>query len=313
MPLIRIEAEGDTPTVYRTKAPLGQTLARGLERDGPVMILIHGFKHHPALDFANPHKHIFAYAPQGDFKAVSWPTHLGFGQGHHDEGLCLAFSWPARGRFRDIYGRAAVAGAALADLVANVRAQAPDREIHVVAHSLGARVFLSALGQLPAGAIRRAILLAAAEFTSRAEAGMQSCAGRTTEVINVTSRENDLYDTLFEVLAPSGSWGDWCLGHGLRQTQNNWVDIQIDHPEVMQGLARLGFQIEPGRFQFCHWSTYTRRGLLDFYAHAIRQPDQVTLDVVSRIAQARQQRRWSRVVPLPTIPLPAILPVGRPS
>ena len=62
-------------------------------------------------------------------------------------------------------------GAVLARIARIVAAQRPGLRVNVIAHSLGARVALSALPRLRAGAISRLILLSGAEYRGRASAG----------------------------------------------------------------------------------------------------------------------------------------------
>ncbi|MBL0900417.1 MAG: alpha/beta hydrolase, partial [Reyranella sp.] len=85
----------------------------------------------------------------------------------------------------------------MAEIARAVHAQT-GRGVQVIAHSMGARVALAALPQVAPGQITRLILLAAAETRGRALAALDSPAGRSVEVINVTTRENDLFDACFE-------------------------------------------------------------------------------------------------------------------
>ncbi|MEM6897114.1 MAG: alpha/beta hydrolase [Pseudomonadota bacterium] len=312
MPLLRVAVVGREARLHKSTASLGPTLRRALAGDGPVMILIHGFKFDPTIQGRDPHRHIFGYAPKGDFKAVSWPRQLGFGRGNANEGLCIAFGWAARGWFWDVYREAALAGAALAGMVARIRRLAPDRPVHILAHSLGARVALAALPHLGPGDIARMILLGGCEFESRAARMLDTGAGRSAEVINVTSRENDFYEFMFERLIRPDHWRDRGIGPGLRGGRPNWADLQIDHPEAQRALASLGFPIKDERFRVCHWSTYNRRGLMPFYAALLRQPRALPLAVL-RAHLPEQEPRYRQFLALPD--LPPVLPsrIRRPS
>ena len=115
------------------------------------------------------------------------------------------------------------AGRALADLAALVAELDPGRGTDVIAHSLGARVALSALSHAAPGDFRRLILLAAAETRRPARMALTSPAGRTAEVINVTTRENDLFDFLAEWLLAFGF--DTALGQGIGAAKANWLAL----------------------------------------------------------------------------------------
>ena len=301
MPMLRVAVTDTEPQLYKSEAPLAPALRQGLRGDGPVMILIHGFKFDPGIHGHDPHRHIFGYAPKGNFKAVSWPRHLGFGTGSSREGLCIAFGWPARGWFWDAYRKAEQASIALAALIAHIKEIAPHRPIHIMAHSLGARVCLGALPQLSPGNIRRAIFLGGCEYEQRAARAMESPAGRAAEILNITSRENDFYELMFERLILPEHWRDRGIGLGLRQARANWLDIQIDHPETRRTLSDFGLPIAETRHRICHWSTYNRRGVLRFYAELLRRPHTLPLAVL-RARLPRQEPRYSRLLALPDLP-----------
>jgi pimeloyl-ACP methyl ester carboxylesterase len=272
--------------------------------DGPVIVMVHGYKYAPGHATECPHRHIFALDPARDcFKVVSWPRGLGFDGQRSGEGLAIGFGWNARGSLWRAYDEAARAGAALAEMVAAIRARAPHRPVHAIAHSFGARVVLSALAHLAPGALGRIILLAGAEFGHHAGAALATPAGRAAEIVNVTTRENDLFDALLEWLIPAPARGDRSLGLALASGPNV-LTLQLDDGETLGALGRAGFEIAPPVARICHWSPYTRAGALPFYARLLRDPDRPSLAQLRAALPERAAPRWSRIAPDLRLPLP---------
>lgn len=240
-------------------AALERALA-ALPPGAPVVVLIHGYKYAPDVPGHCPHETILAArTPRQHWKVMSWPRHLGFGRGQ--EGLVIAFGWDALGSIWGAYGRAGAAGRALAGLIAGI-----DRPVHMLAHSLGARVALSALAHAGAGDVGRVVLIAGAELRGRAHAAMTTPAGRRAEVLNVTSRENAPFDLMFEaVLGFRGR----ALGAGLPDVPG-WTDLPVGEAATRARLARLGHRIGAPSRRACHWSLYLRPGLLPLYGAVIR-------------------------------------------
>src|SRR6056297_291633 len=275
-----------------------------LDEDGPVIVMVHGFKYAPDHPTECPHRQIFALDPARDcFKVVSWPRGLGFEGRGADEGLAIGFGWNARGSLWRAYTEAARAGAALAELVTAIRVRAPHRSVHAIAHSFGARVVLSALAHLPPGALGRIILLAGAEFGHHASAALATPAGRAAEIVNVTTRENDLFDALLEWLIPAPAHGDRSLGLALGSGANV-LTLQLDDGETLEVLRGAGFAIAPPAARICHWSPYTRTGALPFYGSLLRTPSRLSLAQLRAALPDRATPRWSRIAADLRLPLP---------
>ena len=304
-----------------TPAPVrADVTARGLQIDrsyladrlaalpptAPVVVMIHGYRFAPGLVGHCPHGHILSMnPPSGDRKATSWPRHLGLtGAG----GLAIGLGWEARGSVQGAYRRAAVAGRALADIAAMVQSVDPTRRVDVIGHSLGARVALQALPHAPDGVFRRMILLAAAETRRPARAAMDSPAGRRVEVVNVTTRENDLFDFALEWLVSLGM--DTALGQGLGRGLGrglgqglgqgigpdapNWLDLQIDQRATLAVLNRLGHALPPPPARICHWSPYMRPGIFALYRAMM--DGTLPLTALRDALPGRRDRRWTRLV-----------------
>ena len=128
MPVIRINADGDRPRMHSGTAPVAQALHRD-PGDGPVIVMIHGWKYKPHLPAHCPHQHLFAFSPKDmPWRAPSWPRQMGFGTGHADEGLAIAFGWNARGAPWAAQASAVAAGRALALFPAAHSAIRPGRK-----------------------------------------------------------------------------------------------------------------------------------------------------------------------------------------
>lgn len=300
MPLIKINTRAakialDGACLLRAQA--------ALEPGEPIVILIHGYKFSPFQRRAknSPHDHILSLTPsEKGRRAISWPRHLGFGRGGENEGLCIAFGWHAQGALWQARREAAQAGRALARLVDRLGARNP---VHIVAHSLGARVALAALPALNSGRIARIILMAPAAFQSEAHTALGAPAARRVEILNVASRENDLFDAAFEALIKTPDRKDRALGSGLGYKDQRWLDIQIDNPQTLDRLATMGFRIAPPGKRICHWSSYLRPGLFAFYAAFLRRPERLPLATLALHLPRYHAARWSRLMALPRLRL----------
>ncbi len=283
-------------TAAGPEAAIAACLA-ALPADAPVVVMVHGKGYCPGDETADPHHLIFApRAGHGHSRDVSWPRRLGFALPgpRRPLGLCLGFGWDASGAVWQATAAADRAALMLARLVQMIRRVAPDRRVDMIGHSLGARVILGAVPLLPQDALDRAILLAGADFTGRAEAALTSPAGRTASFFNVTTRENDLYDFLFErAFSPLGRKA--ALGRGLDGAPN-WLDLQIDHPGTATALRALGLPLATPRARICHWSVYLRPGVFRLYRAMLHDRDHLSLPVLRAALTHAQQPRWTRLI-----------------
>lgn len=246
----------------------GEARLRSALRQTPdlraAVVMVHGYRFCPFSDPAHsPHEHILSFTPARDcWKAVSWPRHLHVGRG----GLMgISLGWSARSSLAQSYTQAEDTGAALARIAQIVADERHGLPLHVIAHSLGARVVLAALPLLPAGALSRLILLSGAEYRGRAAASLDSPAGRSVRVLNVTSRENLPFDIGFRAAIRPDNWSDLPLSAGLAARAANWIDLRIDCPRHAERLARLDFRLRPPATRVCHWSGYMRPGVFPLY------------------------------------------------
>ncbi len=263
--------------------------------DAPVAtVMIHGYRFSPdGPDRDNPHRHILSMTPVRDcWKAVSWPRHLHLDRG----GFGIGLGWMAQGPLAGAYRRAGETGAALAQIARIVRQERPGMRLTVIAHSLGARVALSALPLLEPGAIARMVLLSGAEYRAQAAAAMDRPAGRTVRILNVTSGENAPFDAAFRMLIRPETWTDWPVGAGLPAPRPNWLDLAIDCPHHHEALRRVGFPLRPPRTRFCHWSGYMRPGIFALYRSVLGPDGAATLARLGAALPDRTDPRATRPV-----------------
>lgn len=259
MALVSVNA---TETGWSSAAPLAESL-RALPHKAAVVIMIHGFRFSPWVPGEDPHHHILSLTPARDcWKAVSWPRHLRLDRS--GAGLGIGFGWHARGSLSRVAQRAFCIGKTLGRLIADILALRPDLAIHILAHSLGARVALAALRDVPPGAIRRIVLMSGAEYRSHAQRAMASPGARGVEIVNVTTRENALFDALFRLGVAAPSLLDWPISSGI-SGHAGWTDLRLDCPKTLAALSSAGYPTRPPTTRICHWSTYLRPGLFRLY------------------------------------------------
>ncbi|MDJ0821292.1 MAG: alpha/beta fold hydrolase [Paracoccaceae bacterium] len=294
MPLVHVNATPDGPTAFGASAPLGPVLRRHLDSTpGPVTLMIHGYKYQPGHPIHCPFGGLFSAEGGRSKRHTSWPRHLGLLRGTAT-GLGIGFGWAARGSIWTAQDNALTAAAQLTEVIAQIRRHDPTRTIHMIGHSLGGRVALHALRQADEGAVSRVILLAAAAYTHEAESALQSPAGRRCQMLNVISRENDVFDFILESLVRPPVPGDRMLGHGhLRH--RNLATLQLDDSRALQALQRIGFRIAAPDRRICHWSPYLRGGVFALYRSVLS--GDVPLALLQDILPDAPAPRWSRLMP----------------
>lgn len=294
MALLSVNAAGtEIGHVAHGEGGLAAALA-ALPEGRPVTILVHGFRFSPEEPGTDPHGHILSFRPSADcWKAVSWPRHLHLDR--PDAGLGIGFGWRATGPLPRVAARAREAGLCLARTMAAIHARRPDAPVQVMAHSLGARVALSALARAPEGAVRRMILMSGAEYRDAARAALAAPGAARYEVLNVTSGENAPFDLLFRLAAPPPRLTDRPLSAGLPELAR-WTDLPIDTAQGRAALARLGHRIAPPATRVCHWSGYMRPGLFAVYRRTFDLGDQGFLPSL-RAALAEEAARPGRAAP----------------
>jgi hypothetical protein len=200
--------------------------------------------------------------------------------------------------FAEVYARAATVGRTLGALIGAIHAARPDLRVDMLAHSLGARAALHALSAPGAG---RAILLGAAEHTSVARALLPAARPGGPEVINVIARHNDLFDAMFEAVAPAPQGAaPGALGRGgLGGTARNWIDLQIDSPAQEAFLAARGIALGAAPGPVCHRGFYERPGAMTLWSQMLRDPGRWSPEALRRAgAPTELCPRWARLAPV---------------
>ncbi|MEM8549002.1 MAG: alpha/beta hydrolase [Pseudomonadota bacterium] len=298
MPIIRINAVDGRAELHGSSRPFVGALQQSQQTDGPVIIMTHGYKYRPEDPDACPHRHILSLRPRvTSWYSPSWPQHLGFGSGFQDEGLAIAFGWDARGPLWSAQRRAVEAGKVLAEVIQQLNQFNPQRTIHFIGHSMGTELALEALHHIPPGALCRIVSLTGATYQSRTIAALATPSGRRAEFINIISRENDLFDFLYETLVQPPCRGNLSIGAGL--TAPNAVTLQIDCPTTLDYLSSLIFPLAAPKRRICHWSSYTRPGVLRVYNALLRDPERLCLRTLQLGIPKTPHQRWSRLFALP--------------
>jgi hypothetical protein len=269
-----------------------------LPPEAPVVAMIHGWRYAPAFGADCPHGSILSLNPSPkDVRAISWPRHL---QLDGQSGQAIALGWQARCGLWTAHARARQASVALAAIAEAVAHLSPGRQLHVIAHSMGARVALNALFHAKPGTLGRMILMTPTESRRLSAEAMQTSAGRAAQIVNVTTRENDLFDAGYE-------WGvhlglRTSVGQGLGLVAPNWRDLWIDHPDTLRALAALGHHLPSPPRRVSHWSPYLRPGIFGLYRALIDG----SLPLAA-LPAPRPARRWSLLLSLPLAqtPLPS--------
>ena len=120
------------------------------------------------------------------------------------------------------------------------------------------------------------------------------------EIFNVISRQNDLFDALFECAAPRpAGLPSGALGRaGLGARRPDWVDLQLDGPGFERWLATRGARLGPAGARICHRSFYARPNAMAFYARILR--DRARWSIGAMRADGLPEAlcpRWSRLAP----------------
>ena len=229
------------------------------------IILVHGFGFDPEHDGKhNPYTGVFPELRE----ALAVPGAEGFGW--YSVPLSVKGLWHAWGRaprrwnrYRKAWDYSSFAATTLAGQLSR-----HDEPVSLVGHSLGTRVVLQAIDQLPPqiGHVDRVLLLNGAEFARNARP--VALRHRDIRFTNIAVETDDVLDVLGDKFAP-GRRGH-CIGQlGLKAERENdplpgnWCDIFLDDIETRDlAFNQRDWIIEgdnPRSYQD-HWYSYRWRG-----------------------------------------------------
>lgn len=302
MPIVRINAQATRAVLHDSPQPVVSILQQTRNLHSPVIVMTHGYSYRPHAAGNCPHDLVLSPHPSGlASRITSWPRALEL---NTPERLSIAFGWDAQGTLWAARQRALLAGRALAQIVTGLRRANPTRSVHFIGHSLGIEVALEALQHLPPGHLDRIISLTGATYAGRARRALASRAGLGAEFINITSRENDLFDFCFERIIAPCTPRDRAIGFGLEVP--NAVTLQLDCTATLDALSHLGVPIAPPDRRICHGSSYMRPGVFGLYRRLLSDRRDIPLQRLRDVVPRQTTPRWSRLFALPRLhtPLP---------
>lgn len=310
-----------------------------MSASAPICIMVHGFQYDPRAPVShdrgrasNPHAQIFHFNEDDPTvervaHTTPWPLRLGFIDDDGETGLAVAFGWAsdptyARGDWRDwlsrlrwseagaetyyatAYRTAPIAATGLARVIVALSQVFPNREIDLIAHSLGARVAIRALKRLAEenhpkalSHVGRVILLGGAPHWLDARRAVQSIAEISRmrpQIFNVmVSRDAALsrWGTRFAAFAEmrgdqprlrdrlySLLFGGNVIGlHGKPPGAHftAWMDLYLDLPPMQNWASRLRPPLDfrpTWRWSSSdHWSLFTWTPYMKFYSNILRE------------------------------------------
>ena len=226
-----------------------------------IIIMINGFDYDPTEHSDdNPHQTLFR----------EWGERVQTLAG--DDWECFGFGWYSaelepsswlggliRGYWNPYRWGWELAGQAAGILAKAIqsRLDGSNAEICIIAHSLGARVALSALAQLPSDSVMRVLLLNGSSYSQSSKV---IATYTDSHVLNVIVKADDVLNKLGSVFAPEAFIEAVVGQSGIENPPVNWLDICLDDPDVQARATACGYDNirgdNPNNIAD-HWYSYT--------------------------------------------------------
>ena len=238
MALVSVNGDRDGMGKRDTARPRRCRLCRTALRSRSM---IHGSPlFRPGTAANTPHAHILSLAPRtrllegGELAPPSCDLHRA------GAGLGIGFGWHARGSLtRVAQPRLRRRRQPCKHVFAKIKRMRGRSSGEYPGHIRWARASpWRRVAELPARHVDRLILLSGAEYRGLARAAIDTPAGRTAQVLNVTSGENAVFDAIFRLAVPAPTLGDWPLSAGWLRDAPGWVDLRVDCGEALGRSAR---------------------------------------------------------------------------
>lgn len=235
-----------------------------------IVIMVHGAGFSPFSRHSNAQRSLFSrFMAPDKWLDRSWPRRFAGTNCQSEPSLSIGYGWNAidssvlsKTNHRALYDAAGAEAINFAKFVANVKELAPNRDIHVVACGLGARVVVQSLQYLNDPVLNRVILLGAHEFSTATLTALSSRAAKGARFYNLRSDSLKLVDQRANSEFPKSGPKDQVLALGFLFQRNNWVDIATATPTHRSQVMR-GASFKRSHKAICRWSFGNDRSVDD--------------------------------------------------
>lgn len=257
---LTVDADGRVFSIDKRGMP--ESRSRGfvpLPSTDKIAILVNGFDYDPTQKNSdNPHQTLFKNWSDNirTYASEDWQC-FGFGWYSAELEPLSLLSGISRGHwnpYRWAWELAGKAGGILANIIDSRRNDSPC-EICIVAHSLGARVVLSALRQLDPITVDRVLLLNGSEYSQTAKV---IATYTRSHVLNVVVKADDVLGKLGTLFAPEAFIRAVVGQSGISNPPQTWLDINLDDSHVQSLVAEYNdLRGDNPNGIADHWFTYT--------------------------------------------------------
>lgn len=241
-----------------------------------ITVMVHGAGFSPFSNRADAQTTLYArkMAP-ARWQARSWPARFSNAYMHADECLAIGFGWNATDKAlfskpnnQNLFDAARNEAPNLAVLINALHEIAPNQDINVICHGLGARVVMQSFEHIKKAALSRVIILGGHEFSTNTLTALGEPAAKGVSFYNIRTNQLFATDQRANAEMPKSGPKDQVLALGFLFQRHNWVDIDTSHnAQRLQLLPATNLSVL--RRRCCRWSF---------------GPDRATDDLIARIA-----------------------------